>query len=281
MITMIISPSWGGPVGEREYEAYGHKVRLVSNKLIPEAVFVIDVGVPFKGLAKEVDPNKRIYVPTEPSLILGLNESKAKRIADYYKGAILAWHKDLTKFSQTIPFSTSLCWVRNGNPKNKIFGISGFISGKSEPEMKGYALRHKILKLESKIKIPSIVWNFRKIWQGKSHKYPAKSKAEGMKYMYHFAIENCQEEGYFTEKIMDCFRTYSIPLYWGDPSICSKFNPKSIIILKEKNVIEQINALTQKDYNSKMVAILDNYNRAGKYMLGNQRVIETILKYKY
>jgi hypothetical protein len=33
-------------------------------------------------------------------------------------------------------------------------------------------------------------------------------------YMYSIAIENCQEDYYFSEKILDCFLTGTIPIYW-------------------------------------------------------------------
>jgi hypothetical protein len=42
-------------------------------------------------------------------------------------------------------------------------------------------------------------------------------------------IESCQEPGYFTEKIIDCFLTGTIPIYWGDPNIRDIFNPGGIL----------------------------------------------------
>lgn len=40
-----------------------------------------------------------------------------------------------------------------------------------------------------------------------------------VQYMFSFAIENSQVEGYFTEKLIDCFLTGTIPIYWGPASV--------------------------------------------------------------
>ena len=84
-------------------------------------------------------------------------------------------------------------------------------------------------------------------------------KEEGLcDYMFSVAIENGQYETYFTEKILDCFATGTIPVYLGAPDIASHFNKEGIIDLTEEfEVSEDI-------YYSKMDAIQDNLERAKK-----------------
>lgn len=50
---------------------------------------------------------------------------------------------------------------------------------------------------------------------------------------YHFsiAIENTIENGYFTEKILDCFLAMTIPIYFGAPDISDHFPDGSFIAL--------------------------------------------------
>ena len=43
-------------------------------------------------------------------------------------------------------------------------------------------------------------------------------------YRFSVEIENAPIAGYFTEKLLDCFRTGTIPIYCGDPNIESIFN---------------------------------------------------------
>ena len=85
------------------------------------------------------------------------------------------------------------------------------------------------------------------------------NKEEGLcDYMFSVAIENGQYETYFTEKILDCFATGTIPVYLGAPDIGKHFNPDGIINLSEEfDVSEEI-------YHSKMDAIKDNLERAKK-----------------
>jgi hypothetical protein len=83
------------------------------------------------------------------------------------------------------------------------------------------------------------------------------NKEDGLcDYMFSVAIENGQYETYFTEKLLDCFATGTIPVYLGAPDIGNHFNMDGIIILSEEfDVSEDI-------YYSKMDAIKDNLERA-------------------
>jgi len=82
-------------------------------------------------------------------------------------------------------------------------------------------------------------------------------KEEGLcDYMFSVAIENGEYETYFTEKLLDCFATGTIPIYLGAPDVGEHFNLDGIIILSDEfDVSEDI-------YYSKMDAIRDNLERA-------------------
>ncbi len=82
-------------------------------------------------------------------------------------------------------------------------------------------------------------------------------KEEGLcDYMFSVAIENGEYETYFTEKLLDCFATGTIPVYLGAPDIGDHFNKDGIIDLTEEfEVSEEI-------YYSKMDAIKENLEKA-------------------
>ena len=86
------------------------------------------------------------------------------------------------------------------------------------------------------------------------------NKEEGLcDYMFSVVIENGFYESYFTEKIMDCFATGTIPVYMGSADIGKYFNKNGIIDLSEEfNVSEEI-------YFSKMDAIQDNLEKVKQY----------------
>lgn len=85
-------------------------------------------------------------------------------------------------------------------------------------------------------------------------------KEEGLcDYMFSVVIENGFYETYFTEKLLDCFATGTIPVYLGAPDIEKYFNSDGIINLSEEfDVSEEI-------YHTKMDAIKDNLQRVKQY----------------
>jgi hypothetical protein len=86
------------------------------------------------------------------------------------------------------------------------------------------------------------------------------NKSEGLKdYCFSIAIENDDTNSYFSEKLLDCFLTCTIPIYWGAEDIDNIFNKDGIIRIKS---ISDICSLTYLDYNNKIEAIQDNYQKA-------------------
>jgi len=78
-------------------------------------------------------------------------------------------------------------------------------------------------------------------------------------YMFSVAIENSRDDNFFTEKILDCFATGTIPVYYGCPNIDEYFNKDGIINLSEEfEVSDEI-------YYSKMDAIKDNFERVRQW----------------
>jgi hypothetical protein len=92
---------------------------------------------------------------------------------------------------------------------------------------------------------------------------PIEKKEEGLcDYMFSIAIENDQYESCWTEKILDCFATGTVPIYHGTPDIGNFFNIDGIIILKDDF---DISKLSKELYESMMPAIKDNFQRVLKY----------------
>jgi len=86
------------------------------------------------------------------------------------------------------------------------------------------------------------------------------NKEEGLcDYMFSVVIENGFYESYFTEKILDCFATGTIPVYMGSPDIGKYFNSDGIILLSEEFEI------SDDLYYNKMSAIQDNLKKCMEY----------------
>ena len=100
-------------------------------------------------------------------------------------------------------------------------------------------------------------------------------KEEGLKdYMFSFAAENDTYDTYFTEKILDCFATGTIPIYMGTKKIVEYFNPEGILFF---DGTYDLDTLTPDLYYSKMDAIKDNYERVQKYSILDDWLYENYL----
>lgn len=94
-------------------------------------------------------------------------------------------------------------------------------------------------------------------------------KAEGLdRYRYSIVVENDVTDLYFTEKIMDCFASMTIPVYIGARRIGDYFNADGIIIIEPKdynNIESVLKRCTKEDYESRIEAIKDNFERVKKF----------------
>jgi hypothetical protein len=94
---------------------------------------------------------------------------------------------------------------------------------------------------------------------------PIKEKDEGLvDYYYSVAIENDDTANYFSEKLLDCFLTCTLPIYWGCDYVKTIFNPAGIIDIKELQDLKEIKNFSKDYYNKNIDAIVDNYFEAHK-----------------
>ena len=119
---------------------------------------------------------------------------------------------------------------------------------------KGHTSGHKIrLSVYEQIKKNPI---FRGNIFGKPHN-PIDDKLTGLKdYMFSIVIENSRYSKYYTEKVTDCFATGTIPVYYGDKSICEDFDENGIIFINEKL---DLSTLNPDLYYSKSKSVENNY----------------------
>ena len=98
-------------------------------------------------------------------------------------------------------------------------------------------------------------------------KHISNQKILGLKdYMFSIVIENCKEDYYFTEKLIDCFLSGTIPIYYGCPSIGKFFNEKGILTFDNpSDCVNIIQKLTNDKYYDMMPYIKENFEMAQKY----------------
>lgn len=83
---------------------------------------------------------------------------------------------------------------------------------------------------------------------------------------YAIQVENCIQENYFTEKLLDCFKTGTVPIYRGCPNLEKFFNKEGVIFFQTIEDLERIlPTLSEEDYQKRMSAIQENYILAQNY----------------
>jgi hypothetical protein len=88
---------------------------------------------------------------------------------------------------------------------------------------------------------------------------PIDRKEDGLcDYRFSIAIENDSYETYYTEKLLDCFATGTIPLYIGAPDIGKHYDSQGIIPLTGTF---DFSTLTEDLYHSKMTHIQNNLEK--------------------
>jgi len=102
-------------------------------------------------------------------------------------------------------------------------------------------------------------------------------KLTGLKdYKYHVVVENCKKDFYFTEKLIDCFMTGTIPIYWGCPSIGNFFDKEGILTFDSLDELTHIinNVCTDEYYYNHMEYIKNNLNLAQKFKYPDNQIFK-------
>ena len=87
-------------------------------------------------------------------------------------------------------------------------------------------------------------------------------------YMFHIAVENCVADTYFTEKIIDCFVTGTIPIYFGTKRILDFFDPDGILWFSSiTELFQLLGRLTPAAYFERRQAIANNFAAAQEYII--------------
>jgi hypothetical protein len=163
--------------------------------------------------------------------------------------------------------------------KKKQFEVS-FLCGTTN-WAEGHKLRQKVYKLKNKISIPKqwyyVLEDFDVTKQVRpGYNYYSKDLShipdgEAAEHygkrilfndsMFHIAVENCEIDNWYTEKISQAFATKTVPLYWGCKNLRERgYDERGIIrFTNENHLLEIVNNLTPEDYYKRLPYINYNY----------------------
>ncbi len=179
--------------------------------------------------------------------------------------------------------SGSRPWINNYNSPNKQFRVSALIGGKDEPRMEGYKLRHDLWRAQWRIENPKDFYlSSHSKWNEVDYRGQnilEDNKAPLFDSQFHIAIENTSIKDYFSEKILDCFQSRTIPIYYGCKNIGDYFNINGIIVVNSlEEIIDVCNKITPVTYERMLVVANDNFTESSKWFGWEERVKNKIIE---
>lgn len=173
---------------------------------------------------------------------------------------VLTFDTDLVnKGENFLYYPHGRCWINNYVEVDKSNKTSIIASVKNYTI--GHRLRHEVIsRLGNSIDV-----------FGSGYK-PIEEKEESLSpYKFSITIENSIQTGYWTEKIVDCFATKTIPIFWGDTSVNDTFNKDGIIHFNTLEELDSIMSDIKNNgdaiYESKIKAIEENFIAAEQYRI--------------
>jgi len=230
---------------------------VFDNELVSKTCWFTDLCFPDVTKAKPGVIKRKVAMINEPRAIYPQTYewiANNNRLFDF----VLTYDKELLDRGENfLYYPHGRCWINNFKDEKKTKLCSIFASPKRFTV--GHAMRHDIISR----------WRDKMDVFGQEYK-SVEFKEEGMnEYMYSITIENSIQEYYWTEKIVDCYASKTIPIFWGSKSVGDgHFNPDGIIFFDEVDELEQIlNDMSEEQYNSMLPAIEDNFNRVEEYRI--------------
>lgn len=228
---------------------------ITLGTLHKELFFDKKVSISFDTLINTKDVDLNILVQIEPPSIINITQSIIKNYKNF--DIIFAWNTDiLNSCPNSILFPFGSCWINENEQQiyKKTKEVSIIASSKNQTF--GHRLRHNLIN--------SNMLQLDLFGNGYN---PIDNKIVALKdYRFSIIIENEKTENWFTEKIVDCLITGTIPVYWGCPNIGDYFDTRGFIILNSlEDLDNKKNILNETTYFEMLPYIKINFDLAKKY----------------
>lgn len=217
----------------------------------------------FNRVSGEVN-NKYAMLLEPPSLAPGNYEYLKEN--NHLFNKVLTYNKDMLDLGDKYVFYPyGGCWIEPEEQKiyNKSRLCSIVASGKRDTV--GHRLRHEVIShLGGSIDLYGRGYN------------PIANKISALQeYMFSITIENTKMDYYFTEKLIDCFRTGTVPIFYGCPSIGDFFDVDGMVIVDNlEDITYVMGQINTSFYESKKDNIKSNFEEAYKYIIAEDWIYE-------
>lgn len=210
----------------------------------------------------QLDPHAsfKVFLQLEPPSVKNLIDAVVENQDSF--DLILAWHPTiLEKCSNAKKFIFGTCWIDLDNYQSEKKDEISFLTS-SKDWTDGHQLRQVIyhyLKNKKQINEFSV----------KSIQTPPRIPNKNEIFenaKFSIVVENESLPNWITEKLIDCFATKTVPIYWGCSNLGEYFDTEGVLQFSSfEELVMLINTLDSQAYEDRSSAIEHNYKESFKY----------------
>jgi hypothetical protein len=233
--------------------------------------FPLRVGVTFDSIVNHPDTDFKVLVQCEPPKLYIDFKGMVERTLNVWD-LILTYDDRLLVHPQAVEFLPIGSWV-------------GDLACEKRNQIT-YIMSTKILTHEHRMRFMIMTKYQHKKSIGPfeflMHRSPPRLPSKDPFFVnakFQIVCENQVMTNMFTEKLIDCFRTRTIPIYYGCTNLEKYFNPKGVLAFNSFNELEYIlDNLQPEQYDLMKPYMEENYERARMYWEKNvyQRIEDQI-----
>jgi len=215
-----------------------------ENRVASNSCFITDR---YLHLVDKCNAKRKVGMLIEPPAIL---PDIYKYVDENYKkfDYILTFDKNLLDSGRNFLFYPfGACWIKDFSVPVKSKMCSMIASDKQFTE--GHLFRQEVIQ-----RFSSKVDHY-----GRGFKY-IERKEDGLRdYYFSIVLENSRSDYYFSEKILDCFASRTVPIYWGS-DVSKFFDMKGIITFDTMEDLDNIiKTLTPEKYKNMLPYVETNF----------------------
>lgn len=217
------------------------------------------VSVSFDTIDTDMSADFRVLVQCEPpNLYIRFKDMVIENAHKFH--LILTYDERLFHLPQAVNFCPVGSWIDDGLELDKRDQITFLMSSK----INGAPYRMRFM-IKNRLERKTHLGPFELFWHRSPPTVPSKNPFF-INAKFNIATENQDMNHMFTEKLLDCFKTYTVPIYYGCKNIEEYFDPRGIIQFKTIEEFDHIiSTLTPSVYDDMRPYLENNYERARVY----------------
>lgn len=240
---------------------------------VPDLNWRTSISVDYFNFA-DTTPYK-VFWQLEPEDI-GQVEKKLIKNNEFYDLILTYNNEVLSQCPNAVFFSNNGVWTQESDTSQKKFAVSFLASAKTmcighKFRVATFNALQKEIQKGFAPRVPPAI----PITMHMSPPYLPDKRSMLVPFQYAISIQNSQQHSYFSEILLDCFATKTIPVFWGCANISQYFNSDGILSFSDascddttaESLINILTSLKPDFYYSEKVqaAMEENYQKAIAY----------------